>query len=345
MVLHHLYDHSGGGHDWALAEARREMRIFSGFAALRRRLGHWGWRQANRDQAREALGYWRRRWARPAGRATAAAYRAYRLSTTKALRTEAERSLPPALLAALDQCHAARRAGGEISRKRGSPWLKKASASPLRRSIGMRWTPPGRPSSGQACAGRRGGCSATGLWPAPPSATSGAGGADRAAVARRSRAARHVPRQSGAAFLRAPAYVAGTAAAAVARGLRPGAGRVRTGLAASAEGEGVGFDAGIDEFDGEQPFAARILLPDQLIEALRGDLPAARVVNVHAMIGTGRAPSSVTRNRTGLPDVLPNTRWRSRARKRKAILPPGWTSTARCGSTVQRPARPQSLSR
>jgi hypothetical protein len=109
VVLHHLYDHSGGGHAWALAEARRAMQILSGLAVLQRRLGHWGWRQASRDQACEALGCLAEALGE-AGRArTAAAYRAYRLSTTKALRAEAGRSLPPALLAVLNQCQAARR--------------------------------------------------------------------------------------------------------------------------------------------------------------------------------------------------------------------------------------------
>ena len=115
VVLHHLYDHSGGGHDWALAEARRAVRMLSGLSALQRRLEHWGWRQANREQAREALGYLAEALGEACRARTAAGYRAYRLSTAKALRAEAERILPPALLAALDQCHAARRGGDDIA--------------------------------------------------------------------------------------------------------------------------------------------------------------------------------------------------------------------------------------
>jgi hypothetical protein len=115
VVLHHLYDHSRGGHGWALAEARREVRISSGLAALRRKLGQWSWRGANRDQEQMAL----RRLADELGEAgrarTAVAYRAYRLSATKALRAEAEQSLPSLLLELLDQCHAARRAGHEFA--------------------------------------------------------------------------------------------------------------------------------------------------------------------------------------------------------------------------------------
>jgi hypothetical protein len=115
VVLHHLYDHSGGSHGWALAEARREILISSGLAALKRKLGQWNWRGANRDQERVALEHLAHALGE-AGRArTAAAYRAYRLSATKALRAEAEASLPPALLIAFDQCHAARRAGHQYA--------------------------------------------------------------------------------------------------------------------------------------------------------------------------------------------------------------------------------------
>lgn len=111
VVLHHLYDHSADGHGWALAEARRATRISSGLAALHRKLGQWGWLAVNRKQAREALELLAEALGEAGRVRAAAAYRAYRLSTTKALRAEAELSLSPALLAAFDQCHAARRAG------------------------------------------------------------------------------------------------------------------------------------------------------------------------------------------------------------------------------------------
>jgi hypothetical protein len=115
VVLHHLYDHSAGGHCWALAEARQEIRILSGLAALRRKLGQWSWRGANRDQERNAVNLLADALGETGRTRTAAAYRAYRLVATKALRAEAERSLPPALLALFDQCHAARRAGEEFA--------------------------------------------------------------------------------------------------------------------------------------------------------------------------------------------------------------------------------------
>jgi hypothetical protein len=115
MVLHHLYDHSGGGHSWTLVEARRAMRISSALAALQRKLAQWGWRAANREQAREALECLSDALGEASRARAAAAYRAYRLSATKALRGEAEQSLSSALLAALDHCHAARRAGDEFA--------------------------------------------------------------------------------------------------------------------------------------------------------------------------------------------------------------------------------------
>jgi len=114
VVLHHLHDHSRGAHGWALAEARRATRTAAALAALERKLWQWGWRAANRDRARAALARLAEALGAAAQVRAIAAYRAYRLSATKALRAEAERSLPPALLAALDQCHAARRAGEDL---------------------------------------------------------------------------------------------------------------------------------------------------------------------------------------------------------------------------------------
>jgi hypothetical protein len=115
IVLHHLYDHSGGGHGWALAEARREIRVASGLAALQRKLGQWRWRSADREQERVALSLLARALGETGLARTSAAYRAYRLSATKALRAEAERSLPEDLLIAFDRCHAARRGGDEFA--------------------------------------------------------------------------------------------------------------------------------------------------------------------------------------------------------------------------------------
>jgi hypothetical protein len=111
VVLHHLFDHSRGCHMWALAEARRAVRTSAGLTSLRRKLGHWAWRAASRDQAIAALDLLSDALGEAAQVRTMSAYRAYRLSATKALRSEAERCLPPILLASLDQCHTARRVG------------------------------------------------------------------------------------------------------------------------------------------------------------------------------------------------------------------------------------------
>jgi len=115
VVLHHLYDHSRGAHGWALREARDAMRTSAALAALRRKVRQWGWTAANRDKARAALELLATALGEAARLRAAAAYRAYRLSATNALRAEAERSLPSALLAALDQCHEARRVGDDLS--------------------------------------------------------------------------------------------------------------------------------------------------------------------------------------------------------------------------------------
>lgn len=115
VVLHHLYDHSRGEHLWALSEALRETRIARSLAVLDRRINRWGWRPAARSQARAALDGLAAALGDTGRRRTAAAYRAYRLSATAALRPEAEASVPATLLAALDACHAARRGGAAMT--------------------------------------------------------------------------------------------------------------------------------------------------------------------------------------------------------------------------------------
>ena len=109
VVLHHLYDHSGGAHRWALAEARRSVLTAQGLGKLRKKVGWWGWSSRAREEARQALGLFERAIGEAARARTAAAYRAYRLSATPPLWVEAERSLAPSLLSALALCHAARR--------------------------------------------------------------------------------------------------------------------------------------------------------------------------------------------------------------------------------------------
>ena len=114
-VLHHLYDHSRGHHHWALAEARRNLRIDEGLAQLRRRLGRWGWFATRRERARVALDALAAALGEQSRGRCVAAYLAYRSTGARSLRDEAERSLPEELLDALTECHAARRAGSGMT--------------------------------------------------------------------------------------------------------------------------------------------------------------------------------------------------------------------------------------
>jgi len=111
IVLHHLYDHSRGNHLWALAEARRSLCLAAGVATLRRRLGRWGWTIGHREEAGAALERLAEALGGMARSRTIAAYRAYRVTGTQALRDEAEAWLDPSLTELLGQCHTARRAG------------------------------------------------------------------------------------------------------------------------------------------------------------------------------------------------------------------------------------------
>ena len=111
VVLHHLFDHSRGNHLWALAEARRSLRVGAGLVALERRLDRWGWLSGSRDQAQAALEEFAQALGEVQRRRTIFAYRAYRVMSSLALRDEAEASLDPSLLELLGQCHAARRSG------------------------------------------------------------------------------------------------------------------------------------------------------------------------------------------------------------------------------------------
>lgn len=111
IVLHHLYEHSKGGHVWALAEARRSLRIAAGMARLEKRLVRWQWTVRDPAGCRAALDALAGALGEAARARTIVAYRAYRLSSIKALRGEAEASLPLPLLQAFDDCHSARRAG------------------------------------------------------------------------------------------------------------------------------------------------------------------------------------------------------------------------------------------
>ena len=114
MVLHHLYDHSRGVHCWALAEARRELHIARSLEALRQRIDRWGWMISGREAAKAALSGLAEALGEASRARCAAAYLAYRLSATRALRSEAEQRVPAELLSLLDQCHSARRSGDPV---------------------------------------------------------------------------------------------------------------------------------------------------------------------------------------------------------------------------------------
>lgn len=115
VVFHHLYDHSRGHHQWALAEARRELRIAEALEGLGRRVSRWGWLASRRERARLALDALAEALGVQSRERCVAAYTAYRLAGSRSLRDEAERSLPAELLEALTACHAARRSGAVMS--------------------------------------------------------------------------------------------------------------------------------------------------------------------------------------------------------------------------------------
>lgn len=85
IVLHHLYDHSLGGHWWALLEAVRQMEMDRALQALEAKAGAW-WRGGKaQGAARAALGELRTALGEEQARRTATAYRLYRMAGTPAL--------------------------------------------------------------------------------------------------------------------------------------------------------------------------------------------------------------------------------------------------------------------
>jgi len=111
VVLYHLFDHSGGTHEWALAEAVRELRLAAAFIALRCWVRRWGWALPRREQVEEGIGRLAQRVGEGSQARCVAAYRAYRMTASAPLTGEAERLLAPCLFDALRQCHGARRSG------------------------------------------------------------------------------------------------------------------------------------------------------------------------------------------------------------------------------------------
>ena len=157
IVLHHLYEHSKGGHSWALAEARRALRIASGLARIEKRLARWRWTVRDPDGARLAFDGLARTLGETGRARTIAAYRAYRLSATKALRGAAEASLPLSLIEALDACHSARRADHGMAAEAFGALAEEserlANAATDRASLDAAWAALG--SAGLARSARR----------------------------------------------------------------------------------------------------------------------------------------------------------------------------------------------
>lgn len=85
IVLHHLYDHSLGGHWWALLEATRQMEIDRALQSLEAKAGAW-WRGGKaQEAARGALSALQLALGEEQARRTALAYRTYRMAGTPAL--------------------------------------------------------------------------------------------------------------------------------------------------------------------------------------------------------------------------------------------------------------------
>jgi hypothetical protein len=99
IVLHHLFDHSRGAHHWALTG----------------KADRWGWLNSRREESRRELDGLAGAIGEVSRARCAAAYLAYRLSATPALRGEASQRLNPELLEVLDRCHAARRSREDVS--------------------------------------------------------------------------------------------------------------------------------------------------------------------------------------------------------------------------------------
>lgn len=119
IVLHHLYDHSLGGHWWALVEAVRQMEIDRALQALDAKVGSWWRGRKAQDAARAALRELGTALGKEQARRTAAAYRTYRMAGT------------PALADALVDDDHARRLVDLHARRRDGQGLDAASARAL----------------------------------------------------------------------------------------------------------------------------------------------------------------------------------------------------------------------
>lgn len=117
IVLHHLYDHSQGGHCWALVEARRQMAIERILQQLEGRADRWWRSRRSCAAAAEAVRALRMALGAEAARRTARAYAAYRMAGTPALADALAARTAPDHAAALLRLHAFRRDGITLDRE------------------------------------------------------------------------------------------------------------------------------------------------------------------------------------------------------------------------------------
>ena len=148
VVLHHLYDHSGGNHEWALAEARGQLRTAAAILRLRKRLSRWGWLVVRRDRAEEALNALADSLGKASQARCMSAYVAYRLSGIRSLKAEAGETIPADLFDGLVQCHAARRSAEPMDAHRRQALFdlseERAAASTDRAELDNRWDAIGK---------------------------------------------------------------------------------------------------------------------------------------------------------------------------------------------------------
>lgn len=115
VVLHHLFDHSVGGHCWALLEARRQLDTAKALADLQKAVSGFWISRTKRDAAAEAIDRLSTALGEAARSRCTRAYIAYRMTATAATEEEASAALSPDLALLLGECHARRRAGMPLS--------------------------------------------------------------------------------------------------------------------------------------------------------------------------------------------------------------------------------------
>lgn len=153
IVLHHMYINSCSSHEWALAEALREMRIARAIARLHKSPDGWRWSSRRRGEGRSALAGLALAIGEASRARCAAAFSAYRLTGTAALSGEVERLLPEGLSASLRQCHAARRSAMMLEEgERALLWESSeglAAASVDQEALEAAWTKVGETGLGR----------------------------------------------------------------------------------------------------------------------------------------------------------------------------------------------------